>query len=492
MVDLSTYSDEELLQLSGVKPSATSQMTDEELLQAAGIEAPTFTQKIGQDITQRGREFAVDLLNPQKPVTTLPFRYASALGGAAGDVALRGLQEITPDPIQEAVRSGIEYVASTRPAQALLQRAKQFQQNYPNVSDIAMGGATMLGAPVATKVGKEGIEAVGKTALDIAAPNVPEGLIDVVKAAEKYEIPVSIPQVSESRAATNIQKVSQELPFSGEAAFRDKQLSAWQKALFNTVGVEADRFNPKTMDKAFTKVGSEFDKVTKGKQFNIADDFTNSVAEVAKDAEELYGKDAAGVFQKQAMKVMDEFKKDGSISGEALSFQRARLNKLARKTSDEANKAALLDLENVLIDSITSNDPALREALSTAKRHYKNLIALEPLAVKAKKGFINPTLLNSRVAQVYGRAHTTGKSGEMGELANIGFQLLGQLGGSDTVQKGLYAGAALGGGVIEPATTGALLGANRALQSGVFRNQPLIRAGVEKTLRREARRKGEQ
>jgi hypothetical protein len=488
MVDLSTYTDEELLQMGGVKQSPVKQMTNDELFQAAGITPPTFTEKVGGDLAQRGREFGVDLLDPNKPISTAPFRYAGAIGGAAGDVVMRGLGEITPQPIQDALKSGVEYVAQTRPAQAILQRAKAFKESYPNVTDVLSGGATMLGAPVATKVGKESLEAAGKVALDIASPNVPEGLADIALSAQKYDIPVSIPQVSDARSVKNIQKLGQELPFSGYEAFRDKQLGAWQKALFKTVGMDADRFTPKTMDKAFSKVGGEFDSLTKGKRFDVANDFQNAVIETVQDAQELYGKDAADIFQKQALKVIDEFNPDGTISGESLAFQRARLNKLARRTTDEANKTALQDLENILIDNITSQDPVLREALNTAKYHYKNLIAIEPLAQKAKKGFISPTQLNSRVSRIYGRAHTTGKSGEIGELANIGFQLLGELGGSDSVQKGLYAGASLGAGYIDPLSAGAALSLNRAVQGGLYRNQPLVKAGVEKTLRREARK----
>lgn len=133
---------------------------------AAGLEQPSFTEGVQSDLSQRVRKFGVDLLDPSKPVTTLPFRYAKELGGAAGDVALRGLKEITPEPIQKAVKSGVEYVSGLPPVQYGAEKAGEFAQEYPNVSDILGGGATMLGAPVATKVGKEGLEVAGKGALE--------------------------------------------------------------------------------------------------------------------------------------------------------------------------------------------------------------------------------------------------------------------------------------------------------------------------------------
>jgi hypothetical protein len=302
----------------------------------------------------------------------------------------------------------------------------------PVVKGTAKGVAAVAKAP---------FKAVGST-LEYAGSKIPlqadEGLSDIALAAYKRGIPLSVNQVVDSKPLNAIQKVSQELPFSGYQGFREKQMKEWQKQLFQTVGVDADRFTQKTMNKAFKSVGGEFDSLTKGKEFNIGADFIQRASELKDDISSQLGNEAAEAFEKQVLRVINDFKDGDVITGELLSRQRSRLNSLARGAKAE-NKSALLQLEGLLSDSITSQDPILDAALSQAKKKYKNLIVLEPLANKAKGGFISPTLLDNRVSAVYKRAHTIGESGDIGELAKIGRELLPELGGSDTVSKGLYA-----------------------------------------------------
>lgn len=307
-----------------------------------------------------------------------------------------------------------------------------------------------------------------------AMPLADDGLKEVGKLAQKYNIPLSLDQISKSRALKTFQKTSQDLPLSGQASFREKQMRAYNKALFKTVGLDADRFTPETMNAAFKKVGQEFDLVTKGQKFNIGGQFVDDLAATADNIESAYGKDAASIFQKEASRVIDDFSQGDVISGDLIGKQRARINALARKASDPNIKGALLDLENVIVDGITGGNPKIQKALTQAKQRYKNLIVLEPIATKAKGGNISPALLNNRVAQVYKRSHTIGESGDIGDLARIGHELLPELGGSDTAQKMFYMGAALPTGFIAPTTTAATLGANRAFQAGVNRNQNII------------------
>lgn len=311
-------------------------------------------------------------------------------------------------------------------------------------------------------------------------PGVDAGLAKVAQLAKDHGIPLSLDQISNSPLLKNIQKISQELPFSGQADFRAQQMKAFNKALFKTVGIDADVFTPETMDKAFSKVGGEFDDLTKGKTFTLGDSFVKNLAEKADDVESQYGSEAAKIYQKEALKVIDDISSGDEIPGELLGRQRARINALARNAAPGISNG-LHDLENVLIDGITSGDAATQEALTQAKYRYKNLLALEPIANKAKGGFINPTLLNNRVSQIYGRQYTRGNAGDIGDLAKVGYELLPQLGGSDTTQKLLTAGALVGGAanpsVAVPAATA--VAANRGFQSLVNRNQSLVKMILE-------------
>jgi hypothetical protein len=317
-------------------------------------------------------------------------------------------------------------------------------------------------------------------AIGAILPKIDDGLADAAALARKYKIPLSLDQVTNNPALKNVQKVSQELPLSGQQGFREKQMRAYNRAIFNTVGVQAETFTPKTMEQAFSKVGGEFDAVTKGKLFNIGGDFIDNLTQSADEIASAYGKEAADTFQKEAARVINDFKGD-TVTGELISRQRARINALARKAS-QGQKEALLELENNIVDGITSGDPAVQQALSQAKQRYKNLIVLEPIANKSKGGFISPSQLNTRVSQVYKRAHTIGNSGEIGDLARIGNELLPALGGSDTTQKLLTAGAMFNAAInpISAVPVAGALAANRVVQSFVNRNQGLIDKTIAK------------
>lgn len=311
-----------------------------------------------------------------------------------------------------------------------------------------------------------------------AVPRIDEGLRDVGLLAQKYKIPVSFDQLSSSNAVKNVQKVSQELPFSGQDSFRDKQLSAFNRALLNTVGVDADKVTKSTMDKAFLNVGKEFDDLGKGKTFQLDDAFSRRLDDIRQEAQSISTRDAVANFENEAAKLLSEADPTGAISGEKLGMLRSRINRLARKSNNPDTQDLLHDLENVIIDTMTAGDDAVSGAFSRTKQKYKNLLVIEPLAAKGKGGNISPALLNNRVSKIYGRAHTTGNAGEIGDLAQIGHELLPELGGSDTTQKMITAAGmkamATGAAIKSLPITAAGLAVNRAAQSGLNRNQKLI------------------
>lgn len=305
------------------------------------------------------------------------------------------------------------------------------------------------------------------------APKVDDGLAEIGKLAQKYNIPISFDQITGSRAVKNLQKISQELPFSGQDSFRDKQLSAFNRALLKTVGRDGDKFSPVTMDIAFIDVGRKFDKLGKGKKFHTQS-LQQAISEILEDADQFATKDAINNFKNATKKIWENVDQNGVIAGEKLNTTRSKINMLARKAGSQDTKELLRDLENAVIETLSEGD----ETLSLAKQQYKNLLALEPLAAKAKGGNISTTQLLNRVNRIYGRQFVRGKAGEIGDLARVGYEILPELGGSDSAQKLLYMGGALGGAQFAPVTTTSALVANRALQSGVNRNQSVVRRAL--------------
>lgn len=328
------------------------------------------------------------------------------------------------------------------------------------------GEAAVLGGAVGGVIPAAG--SIGRAVM----PKVSEGLADITQAAQKYKIPLSLDQVSDSRALKNIQKVSQELPFSGQDAFRDTQMKAYNKALLKTIGQEGDSFNRFMADKAFFDVGKKFDSFAKGKVLQT-NDMVGAINNLLEEAPEFATKDAIDIVKRNVDNILFEIK-DNTIKGEKLNKFRSKVNEAVRKANAVDAKELLRDLENIIIDNLAKDD---KGAMAQAKQQYKNLLVLEPLMAKAKGGDISPTQLTNRVTRIYGRQFVRGKAGEIGELADIGRELLPELGGSDTAQKTAYM-LGTGASMVDPFGAGAIvssgLGLNRAMQSFVNRNQRLI------------------
>jgi len=152
------------------------------------------------------------------------------------------------------------------------------------------------------------------------------------------------------------------------------------------------------------------------------------------------------------------------------------LQEVLRRGKDQAGEAADHYIGKVLdkfLDASFESLPAeARPAFTNLKYQYKNLITVTPVAAKALRGNINTTLLEGAVMRTWGtKEYAIGQAGDLGELAKISKTFLPHLGGSDTVQKAIYAGAgisAAGGGAAlagAPAAA-ATLGANRLYQAG--------------------------
>lgn len=505
---------------SGGLNADTMAAMDAVLMDPSASPKKNFAQRVGEDANKR-LQMAQDIQNANHNPVEEGFQMAGKVGaGLINDIAGeafvstgRGLSAITPNfienPIKQAGKNVLDTMANSPVgdlARSAVQTYGNFAENHPRAarnieSAINIGGvagaftpaksAAVAGSDLAGQGAKAVASGTGKvargaanlaeTAAVKALPQIDDGLKDVGKLALKHDVPVSFDQLTSSRAIKTAQKVSQDIPFSGQAGFRDKQVQALQKSLFKTVGIDADRFTPINMDKAFLEVGREFDDLGKGKVFGV-NPLTKSITEIAEDARITSTEDALKNFRNAVEKVYKNVDADGNITGEKLNTLRSDINRLARKTSSADTKELLLDLENAIIENMTDGDLGLAEKFSKTKQKYKNLLVLEPLAAKAKGGNISPALLQNRVAKIYGRSFVRGQAGDIGELARIGSELLPELGGSDTLPKTLFAIGASTAGLANLPVTGAALGVNRVAQSGINRNQSVIRKALDKDL----------
>lgn len=460
-------------------------------------------QRIGMDFQRRQETVR------QKRAEEAPFMTGSkAVGQAAGflgsdipsEILTSGFRAL-PDVIEQPLRrTGTKIVESPigkfigKGAEAGGGVYSSFKEAHPNIAsvaeDVGNSGVFLAGVKPSIQAATTTAQIPGKIATKAIIPKIDDATREVGKLAQKYKIPVTLNELSGSRFSKTVQKVSQELPFSGEEGFRNKQLQAWNREVLKTTGEKGgvSQFTPKTMDRAFNRVGKQFDSFTHGKTFKIDDDFVRGIDEIRQEAKGLHTQDAVSNFTAKAEEVLKEFGETGEITGEKLSKVRANLNEAARKTTVPGTSELFHDLENKIIDLIADSSPEAASELSRAKYHYKNLLVVEPLAQKAVKGNISPQLLAQRAAKIYGRQYTRGNTGAIGDLARVGRELLPSAEGSDTAQKAALMmavkkvgsiGTATGTATVAPLSTASVLGANRAYQSGINRNPFFVKRALK-------------
>lgn len=443
--------------------------------------------------------------------------------GAGAEIALSGLGAITPDIVKQAGSGLATYVSESAPGQyaknlanSALSAYGDLEQSNPALArDISSAGNAVgfLGSLIP---GEKAVSATARVAPDLAestiqaaktlTPNisVPRILPEVTKnageylaLAKKYDVPLALDDLTDSSFYKTLVSEGQNLPFSGSANRVGNQVEKINDGIAKSIGLEVgERFTPENMDKAFTKAGENFNKLTEGKEFPINPDALQSLSEIEDVVDKGgYGSQGRELFDKYKNDIIDS-SSNGTLSGDRLSKLRAQYNGISRKSSNVDAKALSKDFENFLIDMIGEDAP---DELRKAKYTYKNLIAIEPLAQKAQKdGLISPALLQNRVSKVYGRDFTRGRAGELGDLAKLGQIVKETVPNSGTSQrqlaKNILTGNAIASipsfavagpiGVLgQAALTGAGIVANRAIQNKNF-DQKLIENLVNKSAKR--------
>lgn len=328
----------------------------------------------------------------------------------------------------------------------------------------ALGGA----APLTGVVINKGSKAIGNAVL----PEVEGSVKDLAQRAKDLGIPLRLDQIAPSRARNTIQKISQEIPFSGVDNFEGTQRQAFVKAVAKTLGQDADNLNPDVIKNYLSQANNDFESVLKNKSFNIKNN--GQLDEILNEASKSIAPDNLSIVKNNIDDVKSViFKPD--LTGQQLASQRSILVKRLPKVTGDAKKY-ISDIIDYIDDEISViSTPKELEALGKARNQWRNYKTLEPLLEKSPDGNINPTDLMNRVASspfIKASRKSVGED-DLVDLARIGKEFLPKKGGSDTFQKGAYAAGALSLAA-NPATTVSVVAGNRAYQKGYNQSQKLV------------------
>jgi hypothetical protein len=453
---------------------------------------------------------------------------ANKLGGETLKKIGSGVSYMTPDfienPVKEGVSSGIGYLGSTL-ADTLLGRnvigamdeAKAIhnsaEKNYPRATafadDVANIGFNVLptlgaikGAPMAasavgtgtkalTKVAAAPVKYTAKVAGAALAPKVEKDIALLAQRAQGLGIDMSLDQVAPTRMRNSVQKISQELPFSGVDNFQEAQRANWNKALAKSLGQTAEKLDPATINKFRQDAHVKFSSAIGNGNITLDPADFHAVRAL----ENGLSSTVTGEVGKIVKSNIQQFKNDLGISQQGA--RQIPAQKLASLRSDLINKLPTIDSQARphvaklidVIDDIAERNitPQAAETLKQARREWRNYKTVEPLLEKSLDGNINPTDLMNRVAQSHYIKASQKAVGDddLVDLARIG-KMMAKKGGSDTIHKGVLigGGATLAGAVAHPMLAiqgAAALAGNRALQSFYNQSPNMLKAAINKS-----------
>lgn len=252
----------------------------------------------------------------------------------------------------------------------------------------------------------------------------------------------------------------------------ERQAEQFTAATLRRVGENATRATPEVIDRAFTRIGRQFDELGSRNALEVDRTFANRIANAQSDYSLL-----ANPMQRQILtEAVDDIiaqvqRHNGTLPGAVYKTMRERLGGAARSATYQDNQLAqayrgIVDaLDGAMERSIRRNNPSDLGAWRQTRQQYNNMLTIERAVTSAgaaaREGLISPTALR---AAVTGRGKTSRREfargrGDFADLARAGENVMKPLPDSGTAgrlrSQGVTAavsgglGAALGGQVPE-------------------------------------------
>lgn len=280
------------------------------------------------------------------------------------------------------------------------------------------------------------------------------------------------------------------VPAKGATFAAEKNQTLANKLATSGTGKEAAEISPEFLSGRIRELGKEFDKVYKGKQFNIDQDAINALSEISRMEAQLPGVAAVSPVKQVADDILSGYasliRSPGAkpstfaIDGEALQRMRNALAQRARSTSSRSDAHEIYGLLDRIDASIVKAHPEVAAKLSELRPQYRNTVILEDLyrAGGIRQGNISLEQLGNMLRGKRDALRRTGK--DIDDLGELGRELRlrarwetegrAATGGEDILGKALGTGADIAG-----TATGTRSSLARALQRYYATRPPVTR-----------------
>lgn len=387
-------------------------------LDAAGVDPSNHQMTFGQ-----GFDAAWDKLGlptPATPGERIVDRIGQGLGGVAGGAgvgrALLATESAPAQAIGQTLTENLGSQAKAVGAGSGLGAVAHEAGGSPKLELAASLGGALL--PALGGASFQALSSASKRALgDVDAQTA-----SLAARAQELGIPLKASQLASSRPGRVIDSVTSTVPLSGGRGFGESQQTAFNRAVGNTFGADAEKITPEVFNAARQKIGSEFDRLTDSSALALNKDLAQKIRDVRSNAEAYYGPDAKSMVDAITKRIVDQ-SEGGQLPGKAYQSIDSQLGRAIAKGGE--NSVPLGDLQEVLRDAMESSLPAAdAQAWANARAQWRDLKTVENLV--ADQGIVSGDI---SAAKLMGRVNSTGvgkasmangRRGDLGDLAAIG------------------------------------------------------------------------
>jgi hypothetical protein len=254
----------------------------------------------------------------------------------------------------------------------------------------------------------------------------------------------------------------------------DRQGEQFTAAALRRVGEDAPRATPEVVDRAFTRIGQQFDDLAARNTARADQQFvTDLQADLHNYRNVVSPPNRAPAVDNYATEISNALQASGgALPGEVYQSLRSRMEATARGMGNPEARNALRDMRESLDDlmerNIATANPADIGAWREARQQYRNLLVVERAATGAGEnaalGLVSPAALRQATLGVQGRRNYARGNGDFADLARSGTATMLPMPQSGTGPRALAQGlpAALG------ATIGATLGGASGAGAGAL------------------------
>jgi len=249
---------------------------------------------------------------------------------------------------------------------------------------------------------------------------IPEATRAIAAKAEQYGIHLSPAQLSNSPFIQYLGSQFGILPGAGGTKVADQQSAAFNRALAQTIGVDAPRITPEVYAAKKAADSRAFEALTSRNNLTVTGDLAMRLKALQDDAD-IVGGQAAEATRNAIEGLYARMGTDGTVAGKAYQSLDSALGRATKGGGESAHYIGQVRdaIRNAMDDSIS---PADREAWATLRQQYGNRKTLRDLVAKSDGSDLSPQAVMGRVASNNSGKErmASGTRGALGDLARIG------------------------------------------------------------------------